>query len=409
MATRWTGPRRGRRLVRAAALTAALLTTSGCWLQVGANGGHTRENPDETTLTPATVAGLHEVWSAPVGNGPTEPMVKGGRVLVGTTSSSRTAVTAHDLGTGDQLWSTTLFDTGGASGSLVFGAPVTFLDDALRGAFAAGSESSPQGPVCRSGSVVLDPATGASTASSGAMTWARAANGDVRATIESACPDISSFVLRVTAPATSWRTASLGLITTAPTVSGRQVFLSRGTTLEAYAAAGCGAATCTPAWTLPFPNGLGPVIAGASGALFATSGSELVAIDRQGFVLWRAPLAGPASLAMANAGTVYAIVRSTSGPPQLAAFDAPGCGQAQCTPLWTSLLPGTGGGAPAVAGGVVYTSTSAGVQAFDAAGCGAPLCPALTTVATGPVGNMVVSDGHVLLTGNGQLTALGLG
>jgi hypothetical protein len=52
MGTR-VGPRLGRRLLPLVA-TAALLATSGCWLQVGANGGHTREVPNETALTPAT-------------------------------------------------------------------------------------------------------------------------------------------------------------------------------------------------------------------------------------------------------------------------------------------------------------------------------------------------------------------
>jgi hypothetical protein len=133
-----------------------------------------------------------------------------------------------------------------------------------------------------------------------------------------------------------------------------------------------------------------------------------VAVDRQGFVLWRAPLTGPGSVAATNTGKVFVTVRATdTSPPQLAAF-ADGCGQPQCDPLWTADLPGTNGMTPAVSGGVVYTGTSAGVQAFDAAGCGAATCTALASVAAGPVGNLVVSDGHVLVTGGGKLTALGL-
>ena len=58
-----------RRSLRLVVLVACAALLSGCWPQIGADGGHTRNNAVETTLTPANVNGLHQVWSATVSRG----------------------------------------------------------------------------------------------------------------------------------------------------------------------------------------------------------------------------------------------------------------------------------------------------------------------------------------------------
>src|SRR5947208_2615588 len=100
-------------------LTLALVATmSGCWLQIGADGGHTRFNATETTLTPETVAGLHQVWQTDLGGPLSEPMISQGRVFVTGNSSSSATVYAVRLDTGAPLWTTTLASAFG-EGSIV--------------------------------------------------------------------------------------------------------------------------------------------------------------------------------------------------------------------------------------------------------------------------------------------------
>jgi outer membrane protein assembly factor BamB len=136
----------------------------------------------------------------------------------------------------------------------------------------------------------------------------------------------------------------------------------------------------------------------------------VVALDRTtGDELWRGPLGGTGRGFALAGGTIFATVERDGSPAQLAAFPALGCGDPVCAPTRTSTLEGTGTGDPAVAGGVVYTSTDTAVQGFDASGCGAATCPALVTVPVAEGGAVSVSDGHVLVSGRGTLTAFALG
>src|SRR4029079_17337559 len=99
---------------------------------------------------------------------------------------------------------------------------------------------------------------------------------------------------------------------------------------------------------------------------------------------WRAPLVESIynSPAVAD-GVVYIGTASVQGA--LVAFPAAGCGGPICTtPLWRSTALSITESAPTVKDGIVYVgSYQGGVYAFDAHGCGAAECAPLWVGRTG--------------------------
>jgi hypothetical protein len=64
-------------------LTAGLGLT-GCWLQPGFDSERSGFDPLDGAITPATVAGLHRVWTARPGPGVNDPAVSADGVYVTT-------------------------------------------------------------------------------------------------------------------------------------------------------------------------------------------------------------------------------------------------------------------------------------------------------------------------------------
>jgi hypothetical protein len=191
---------------------------------------------------------------------------------------------------------------------------------------------------------------------------------------------------------------------------------------------------CVPMWTTTGPptstgNSGSPAI--SNGVLYIADGT-LFAFDAAGSTdcsgtptvcapLWTASLtsSGPTYAAPSVAdGTVF--VSSWYGG--LYAFDAAGstncstsAGVTTCTPLWRATGLGSIGGRPAVANGVVYVSSPAGVSAFDAAGstnCSGAVtartcAPLWGTGANGvgdPNSSPAVANGVVYVSSNGSGT-----
>jgi outer membrane protein assembly factor BamB len=402
--TRAAGGRAASSL-RAATMAAALALVSGCWLQVGADAGHTRFNVVETGLTRADVETLQVDWSVTPGGVPSEPMVRGDRVYVTRTYGENwpsdrldASVLAFDAGTGSQVWERRLVEVSGP-GSVPNGTPVTFVGDELWTSHY-GFSVGPSGPTCSAADHVLDPATGVMTTEDGAFSSAVASAAPVvarvvtelqatcepsalpgRLEVDSRRPDGSGALW--TAPLSGY----LGSYSPAPTLAGDRVYVADaegavGTTLRAYATAGCGAATCAPLWSRTYTRtAISTPVARDTGPVIVLAPRSVQALDQDtGEVLWQAQLTNQQTgLALAGDTVFVTTAAPLSGPGHLQAFEAGGCGAPTCSPLWSAPL-GNGGSEPVVAGGVVYTVSSQGVLAFDAAGCGTATCSPLVTV-----------------------------
>ena len=100
-----------------------------------------------------------------------------------------------------------------------------------------------------------------------------------------------------------------------------------------------------------------------------------------GNVLWTG-IVGVEDLSMPVVGNGVVYVHSDLG--HLYAFDASGCGDASCSPLWEGVtqIDSQGPQPPAVAEGKLYVGAGDTYYAFDANGCGGSQCPPLWTSAT---------------------------
>jgi outer membrane protein assembly factor BamB len=159
---------------------------------------------------------------------------------------------------------------------------------------------------------------------------------------------------------------------TMPAVANGYVYVGDSTgTLFAFPADGCGAATCSPAWS-----------AQTNGAIESSP---------------------------AVTGTTV-FVGSDDG--SLSAFPAKGCGAATCQPLWQAQTGAAVKSSPSVAGEIVYVgSDDDNLYAFNASGCGAATCtPLWQTNAGAPVETSpAIANGQVFITDTaGTLHAYGL-
>jgi outer membrane protein assembly factor BamB len=168
-----------------------------------------------------------------------------------------------------------------------------------------------------------------------------------------------------------------GAITTGETVSttivdnGMVYFVGNSTynggTLYAFNAAGCGKATCTPAWTVYNASGWGYSPAAANGVLYIGGiDNALYAFAEAGCgattcaPLWKGTTSSRVLTppAIAN-GVVYV---SDWYPGDVLAFNASGCGSATCSSLWSYTLSGRYADAsPTIANGMLYVSDDVGM------------------------------------------------
>ena len=133
-----------------------------------------------------------------------------------------------------------------------------------------------------------------------------------------------------------WRgaPASVALATRTPALAGGLLYAGTGTGVAVYDAAGCGAPTCPPLWQSgPAPSGEGSPGQAEQGPAVA-------------------------------GGVVFVPVMAPGGQPRLVAFDAHGCGQERCEPIWGMDLPGHVVGELAISGGKIYVPTDQGLVAL---------------------------------------------
>lgn len=197
----------------------------------------------------------------------------------------------------------------------------------------------------------------------------------------------------------SWQ-AQLGQLVdfSSPAVVDGVVYIgSTDGVLWAYPASGCGQDLCTtPLWrstdlaqirdSPTVKNGV--VYVGSQTSFFSNDG-KLNAFDAGGCgqdvcaPLWQG-LAGRESILESSPAVAGGTVFVGAFDGKLYAFNADGCGAATCEPLWTGATGGTIESSPTVSRGVVYIgSDDERLYAFDARGCGAASCQPLWTGALG--------------------------
>jgi hypothetical protein len=398
---------------------------SGCWLQPGFDGRHSRANDLENRLTVDNVDTLRELWSVPVGAadavGPVpvhEPLVRGGRVYVAFSEFSETFRRRYGVSalasTGEPVWTHYGESTDGGARST----PPTLVGDAL---YLSGMEAG-GGAGCTTRFERLDPDDGRLVTTQNVFVFGVTHSDDFIAFTHGAvcAPNVIGTTLSVRSVGAERSRFFVTLLdASVPVASGGWIFVVSRSGLEAIDARGCGADRCPPTWTLP---GLGlsavvsPVVDraddGSPRVFVVTTSSELLAIDvTTRTVEWRASLDGTevADLALAD-GTVFVATGGT-GPAAgtLQAFSADGCGQPTCNALWHT-APGTADDAvaPVVAGSAVYVAAANDIRAYATDGCPSSPCTPVAEVSIGDgtdVSHIVVAEGRLYVASDGRLTA----
>ncbi len=399
------------RLVRTVAVIALVLGATGCWMSPGFDAGRTNYAAGETTLTAATVAGVHELWSTRIAPedsaGPRvhPPLALGGEIYAVSVDAHAAAL---DAATGVPRWTTRLPDFG-------FG-PYPTLPPALVGGTIYVPSNYVQ--VNAGGVVAVDRETGAATGGGaprinvyGVAEFEGRLVSHVAQFIPSPSPSGAAYV--DFGPFNAVGSTGLGgrILPDFAVVGGGVAWADSGTSAIGFLP-GCppavpGSEFCAPSWTTNLGSVPGGPAALGDGAAVYSHGTSVSVLDMAtGAVLWRADLGSGASRAATTPTAIY--VATADG--RLVALPAGGCGAPVCAPLWEAPVGGAPAGGVVVGGDVAYVPTATGVVAFAAAGCGAATCASLTSVATSsPVSGLIVHDGRLIVgTEGGDLTAFGL-
>lgn len=383
---------------RVPALVGALasLALAGCWPQPGHDAGHSRFNPLEDAITPATVASLAPVWSWDTPEWiVSEPVVLDGTAYVSTLGSASAHAVAFDTGTGVPRWEQPI---AGPPNPPFVATPAAVASGRIWVA-AAGPGGSRQ--------FRLDPRTGVPDGDDPDLrAWSPAIeSGDH---IVQNVGDASISVRDRATLAPVWSAlfspdeTPLNFVRALPTVVGEHLVVDGPTTgrVFGFRLAGCGSPSCTPRWRTSLGGLQSSPAAGPGDRAFVLAGGDLVALDAgTGTVRWRAAanVVGRGALAVAG-DRVYV---AATGWVQ--AFDLDG------TRRWGAPVA-VDVAAPTVAGGVVHVGGSDGVvRAFAADGCGgATTCPELGHVqVAGRVRQLSVAEGRLFVVSEPTATTVG--
>lgn len=395
-----------RRTRRVLGLVVLALSLTGCWPMPGQNPDRTNYNELETTLTPATVGDLGQKWTWAIPAPPEFPFAVHSLVVsqsgVHLTGASCTLVTL-DPATGQQKW---LVDTVASrfcygiapSSGAEIGSPWVVGDVVHVGSTMWAGEEFDW--ICGSATDGYDVRTGSRQTSSGGAVAALRDDFLVGSRCENNVDGLRTYTptfATIGQPASPVPGVSGQWSDGAVAVGADAVFVIGNwhQTITAYSRA-----DWSVRWTWTAPGGPVelPVLAG--GRLYvAANDANLYSISAAdgsvAAIPVGSPLTGPPALAQ---GVFY--VPTQAG---LKALDGAG------TVLWTA--PQRPSGQPAVAGDVVYTRGSDSLlRAYDANGCGAATCPALWTSGVTVGDAPVISNGQVYaVTADGRgVTAFGL-
>ncbi|MBV9991363.1 MAG: PQQ-binding-like beta-propeller repeat protein [Alphaproteobacteria bacterium] len=179
-----------------------------------------------------------------------------------------------------------------------------------------------------------------------------------------------------------------------PAVAGGFVYIGNvDGQLVVYPADGCGAEFCgQPAWRstnlaqiMDSPTVVNGIVYVGSQSSQDSNDGKLNAFDAAGCgqavcaPLWQGD-AGTESILQSSPVVWKGLVFVGSFGGKLFAFDADGCGRQLCRPVWTGILGGATESTPVVFKGVVYVGADDGkLYAFNAKGCGKKNCAPLWT------------------------------
>jgi hypothetical protein len=394
------------------------------WPQFMLNSQHTGFNSTERAINPSTVNNLGLDF---VALGPADPefgafrrsapAVVNGVAYLGDAIGNLVAFPAEGCKaeTCDPLWTARLSNDVSSSpavdNGIVFVATAGNAENGLGQLYAflaAGCGAT----VCRPLWVAQVPNTDSSPVTANGVVYIAASDGTLRAFAEKGCGRPACGPL--------W-TGPIGTSADAsPAVDKGIVYVTSGDGLFAFRAAGCGQARCPALWRSVPADGIvqevGPTVSnghvyfassnftdGGTGSVysFAAAGCGS-AVCKPEWTAHPAPEDNVAATMAVAGGVLYA---STSGA--LYAFDANGCGQAECSFLWLGFLNGFLSGtsaSPTVAGGLVFFPQDNGdIGAFAAKGCGDIVCSQVWFTNTQPfdalLNTPVILDGRLYVSG----------
>src|SRR5215207_7136224 len=238
----------------------AALALSGCWLQPDQGPEGQRYNPLERAITSANVGDLRQAWQVETGLGG-QPVVQGGRVFLGATrgagdAGAVTNAAAFSLGTGETVWAREV--AAGWAPPIPALGPTMVADELWLGrGVTAGAgfateyvrldpdDGSPLGTVTEDGFATVPAVTGTILADVSVLGFPPEAPW--RLTVrDAATTDVVWTAALPVGAAEPFTAGAPG-----PLVAHGHVYVATDEGLLAFDAAGCGAPTCDPAWTVP--------------------------------------------------------------------------------------------------------------------------------------------------------------
>jgi PQQ-like domain len=405
-----------RQSIACGAAFALAVALGGCqWTQAAWGPEQRAYNPAESRLTPASVGGLTEVWSAPlaVNAGAQQLLAVSGRVFLPAVDG----IHAVDMESGSQVWS----ETDPANVGML----VLVRDGVLYSAQNSGGGS------CDGHLLAADAATGA-----------RLPARDIDVWTDDQCDEpVTGVFGRQTALLTGsgldaefhpfgtvrlyrWDTGATQFLAVGPSVRGQALdeahgrwFQTSDGTLTAHGIPGTpGAGT---SWSL-FQVASTPILAPDGVVAYVQNGdlSRLAVLDpATGHELWHGIVAADANLTQGavRAGTIFVAERGNNAVDgALLTYER--CSVDSCDPAWTGVVDHELVEVVA-AGDLVYTigfirdRQTVVVSAFAADGCGAARCePRATASVTGdPAGiRSIVANGRVVVATSTGFHALGV-
>jgi outer membrane protein assembly factor BamB/serine/threonine protein kinase len=375
---------------------ASLATSNGAMF--GFDLQRTHFNPNEHTLTPTNVSGLVPDWTFTSGGFiDSSPAISNGMLYIGSDDHHLYAFkTSCGSPNCTPVWT-------GSTGDLVRSSPAVANGMVYVGSFdhklyafkaaGCGSPSCPpvwtattgnvirSSPAVANGIVYVGSEDGklyAFNAANGKTIWVSPTEASIyfsspaisNGTVYIGSEDSQLYAFDAVTGKLLWIGATGGMIFSSPAVANGMVYVGSGDgKLYAFKASGCGSSACQPIWATQAGNSIQSSPAVANGVVYVGSDDHhLYALDAAtGNIHWRG---GPAGNVVRSSPTVAdGVVYVGSDDGKMYVFNASGCDNGQCQPVWTYQTAGLVFSSAAVVNGVLYFgSTDHHLYAFHLKG-----------------------------------------